>query len=113
LAIYHGACAYFFKRPVWALPDEVHSESAGIIDVRDSTDPFAEAVTKAYPILDEDLRKFGFLTKNDDERSAFFDSLRKNYRRRYEFSHYLVICGKNQSREALIFSELNFKVEIK
>jgi erythronate-4-phosphate dehydrogenase len=113
MQIYHSACAYFFKRPVWNLPDEIHSESAGTIDVRVSSDPFTEAVAKAYPIMNEDMRKFGFLTKSDDERPAFFDSLRKNYRRRYEFSHYLVICGKNQSREALILSELNFKVEIK
>jgi erythronate-4-phosphate dehydrogenase len=111
--IYHGACAYFFKRPVWTLPDEFLNESAGIIDVREISDPFAVAVSRAYPIFDDDLRKSGFLSKNADEQPKFFDSLRKNYRRRYEFSHYLVICGKNQSREALILSELNFRVEIK
>jgi erythronate-4-phosphate dehydrogenase len=113
MQIYHSACAYFFKRPAWNLPDETHSESADVIDVRRSSDPFVEAVSRAYPIVDEDMRKFDFLEKSDDERPAYFDSLRKNYRRRFEFSHFLVICSKNQSREALILSELNFKVEIK
>ncbi len=113
LQIYHSACAYFFRRPVWNLPDEIHSEGAVEIDVRNSSEPFIDAVTKAYPILDEDMRKFEFLEKSSEEQPAFFDSLRKNYRRRNEFSHYLVICSKNQSREALVLSELNFKVEIK
>lgn len=112
LQIYHSACAYFFKQPVWSLPEEIPGESAGELDLRESLNPYFDAVSGAFPILNEDMRKSSFLTKSIEERPDFFDFLRKNYKKRYEFSHYTVICGKNQSREALILSELNFKVQI-
>lgn len=110
--IYQSACAYFSRRPVWSIPEEITSESAGTIDVRDSKDPLYDTVLNAYPILDDDLRASAFLSKSREEKALLFDNLRKNYYRRLEFSHFSVICGNHQSREAALLSELNFKVEI-
>jgi len=113
LMIYQSACAFFFRRPVWNIPETIINEHAGVFDIHESDDPLHDAITHAYPILEDDLRAAGFCAKSRADQALLFDNLRKNYPRRLEFHHYSVLCGRHQRKEAGMLSGLGFKVEIR
>ncbi len=88
--IYNAACAYFFSDRTWT----GLSAFSGVDDITLSFPrvdvSLYDVVSRAYPIMDDDLRFREILTKPADEVSAFFDSLRVNYPRRLEFTHFCV-----------------------
>ncbi len=109
--IYESACAFFFKKPVWSMSDALKSEEMKTIDLSNSTDPAAEAVRNAYPIMrdDKDFRALGGIPEK--KRGEYFDSLRRDYPKRLEFSHYKIQGVSRESNEHTQLSRLGFSVE--
>jgi erythronate-4-phosphate dehydrogenase len=108
--IYEAACDYFHKEKTWNGQAHVGIKPEKTIDVRTSAAPILKAIEQAYPIMSDDtrLRKI----KDEQNRGAYFDSLRKNYTKRLEFRHFEVLCSNEQKNTAIpVLSELGFVVQ--
>jgi len=92
--IYEAACVFFRKEKTWNGQVHLGIKPEKTIDVRSSAAPVFEALREAYPIMSDDtrLRKI----KDEQNRGAYFDALRKNYPRRLEFRHFEVLCSPRQ-----------------
>jgi erythronate-4-phosphate dehydrogenase len=110
--IYDAACAFFFRSPSWHIPEAITTEIIGEIDCTSSLDPLFDAVISAYPIMEDDKRLRLILEKDKAEQEKYFDELRKKYPRRDEFFHFIIKCKKEQSKLAILLSNLGFKVDV-
>lgn len=109
--IYDAACAFFFLKPQWQIPQDYFTEIVKTIDVGSSSQPVADAILNAYAIEQDHKALSNILKKEKPEQGKFFDELRKNYPGRREFSHFLIKCSTAQAKEAKILSELGFQVD--
>ena len=110
--IYDAACAFFFRNPSWFTPEAITAEIFREIDCTSSLDPLYDSVINAYPIMEDDLRLRQILDKDKVEQEVYFDELRKKYPRRNEFFHFVIKCKKEQSKIAMLLSNLGFKVKM-
>lgn len=110
--IYDAACAFFFRSPAWHIPEVLTTEIVGEIDCTSSLEPLYDAVISAYPIMEDDQRLRLILEKDKAEQEKYFDELRKKYPRRDEFFHFVIKCKKEQSKLAILLSNLGFKVDV-
>jgi erythronate-4-phosphate dehydrogenase len=92
--IYEAACDFFNKEKLWNGQAHVGIKPEKTIDVRSSATPVLKAVGEAYPIMNDDAQMRRI--KDEQNRGAYFDALRKNYPRRLEFRHFEVLCSNNQ-----------------
>ncbi len=107
--IYEAACDYFHKEKTWNGRAHVGIKPEKTIDVRSSNSPVLKAIEEAYPIMSDDARLRNI--KDEQNRGAYFDALRKNYPRRLEFRHFEVLCSNAQENTAIpVLSGLGFVV---
>ncbi len=109
--IYDAACAFFFLKPKWQIPDNYISEVVKQIDICSSAQPVADAVLNAYAIEQDHKSLLEIMEMEKTEQGKFFDDLRKNYSDRREFSHFMINCLPSQKNEAKIISDLGFKIQ--
>ncbi|MBD3421170.1 MAG: DUF3410 domain-containing protein [Chitinivibrionales bacterium] len=95
--IYQAACSYFFKDASWSSTQALEGEQRKVIFAEDKHDPVSAAVMQAYPVMNDDteLRKIAQI--DTFEQGAYFDSLRKNYPVRREFTNFDVHTGKESN----------------
>ena len=67
------------------------SDDTLIIDLKNSNNYFYDAISTAYPILNDDQNLRGILNQPIDNQAKFFDQLRKSYPRRREFKNYTLL----------------------
>lgn len=111
--IYDAACAFFFIKPQWQIPENYFTEIVKEIDVSSSNQPVSDAVLNAYTIEQDFKSLSNVLNMEKSEQGKFFDDLRKNYPSRREFSHFLIRCSSTQKDQARIISDLGFQIDIK
>jgi erythronate-4-phosphate dehydrogenase len=110
--IYDAACAFFFLKPIWKIPEAYMCDGGVEIDVSTSTFPLRDAIHGAYTIQ-KDSEKLNEISKmNKPEQAPYFDELRKTYPRRREFTYYKILCAKEQLRELSVLSDIGFRVEV-
>lgn len=108
-ALYKEACRKYAVPATWDYQRKLNYND---IDTPISTDaePLETAVARTYNIQSDDasLRKIAEL--KDSERAYYFDMLRKQYPRRYEFSHFSVIVDESliTEEEKLQLTKLGF-----
>jgi hypothetical protein len=108
--IYEAACDYFHKEKTWNGQAHVGIKPETPIDVRSSVTPVLKAIEEAYPIMSDDMRLRKI--KDEQNRGAYFDALRKNYPRRLEFRHFEVLCSQAQKNTAIpVLRGLGFVVQ--
>jgi erythronate-4-phosphate dehydrogenase len=108
--IYEAACDYFHKEKTWNGKAHVGIKPEKTNDIRSSTAPVLEAIEQAYPIMSDDARMRKI--KDEQNRGAYFDALRKNYPRRLEFRHFEVLCSLAQKNTVVpTLSRLGFVVQ--
>ncbi len=100
IVLYETACRFFSVKPENLPCVELPQEPAADLCICDSFDPVSDAVLQAYPIEDDDRRFREIVTLPKKEQPYYFDRLRKEYPRRYEFSHFRVY-PENCSFEAI------------
>ncbi|HUU26510.1 MAG TPA: 4-phosphoerythronate dehydrogenase, partial [archaeon] len=114
--IYEAACRYFGLDPVWdpsgLLPEPERARIRLEGSLPDAQELAAEAVVAAYPILADDSKLREIINIPEEKRGAYFDSLRKNYPVRREFSSRTVELAQGLSPLAPVLKELGFKVEM-
>ncbi|NLE02372.1 MAG: 4-phosphoerythronate dehydrogenase [Fibrobacter sp.] len=110
--IYDAACAFFFAKPEWRVPEGYYTDIMDRIDIRNSTEPVYDAVRSVYAIEKDSKNLSAIIQKSKTDQESYFDQLRKNYPRRREFPHFLIQCSNAQKKSAAVLTELGFKVEI-
>ncbi|MCH8333588.1 DUF3410 domain-containing protein, partial [Candidatus Sumerlaeota bacterium] len=111
--IYRAFCRFANLTPVWSAASEL-PEIAATVErkgrIADTEQSIADLIEAASPLRrdDSDLRKISALPR--EERGPYFDSLRKNYRVRREFSATRVIVDDAGSDFAETARALGFTV---
>lgn len=97
--IYQAACAYLDIAPQWSMAQVLARPVPLCLDdyQGNSQDVLRRVVHTAYPILEDDARLREVLHKDERERGAYFDQLRKNYPVRHEFAHYHIEPAAGQA----------------
>lgn len=106
--IYEAACAHLGVATDWdptpLLPPAPHPELQ-----LDSDDALTRSVCAAYAIMEDDAALRAQSAQPEADRAAYFDNLRKKYRRRREFpSMHLTLRGPAQ-RHAAMLRNLGFR----
>jgi erythronate-4-phosphate dehydrogenase len=88
--VHEAACGFFGHVPRWNAAGSSEASATKPLDLKDGCDTAFEAVTKAYPIMDDDARMRALASVPATQRGSYFDMLRKEYPVRHEFAHYLI-----------------------
>ena len=111
--IYDALSKFLNKTPIWtpSLP-EIEMNEIKIPSGKSDEDKLYKLFSSIYDIEkdDESMRKISNLEQKDQP--AYFDSLRKNYPIRREFSNFKVILGMKDMHLKLILESLRFKTKI-
>lgn len=110
--IHDSACAFFFRDKVWDENAIVKKLSGEKIDIIKSKNPVFNAVQKAYSITEDDKVFRKIIELEDNKKAGYFDTLRKNYPKRLEFSHFKIKTEKISNKDKDILSNLGFNLEI-
>ncbi|HEX3018982.1 MAG TPA: 4-phosphoerythronate dehydrogenase [Chitinispirillaceae bacterium] len=97
--IYEAFCSHIRKNPAINILDIINREFHDF-NITRIHDPLKFMTQTACPILSDDQELRKIVQQNSIGRSGYFDSLRKNYRRRLEFPHFK-IHGINDSSDIL------------
>jgi erythronate-4-phosphate dehydrogenase len=109
--VYHAACAFLFKKAEWSMDLFRRNETRDTINLRGSKNPILDAVTAAYPIMEDDARLRKIKSRDASQRGRYFDELRKNYPQRREFGHYIVRdIPKGNGEVGKVLGDLGFGV---
>jgi erythronate-4-phosphate dehydrogenase len=107
--VYRAACAFFEREPKWRADRCADMSRTMSVDLSASSDPVSDAVAAAYPIMDDDGKLRGIAGIRPELRGNYFDALRREYPRRYEFRHYRISCGPGAGAA---LSDLGFIVRL-
>jgi erythronate-4-phosphate dehydrogenase len=111
--IYDAVCRHFDRTVQWRAADAVdaapayrlaHDAEEGVLAT------LREAVLSVYDVREDDARLRATLALSADERSAAFDSLRKNYPIRREFSESTIRMRQPDSQAGTLLEQLGFRV---
>ena len=109
--IYNATCSFFFSEGTWRPPVAGDGEKPRPIVIKSASDPVAEAVLHAYPILEDDALFRKICSIDASRRAEFFDEMRSDYPKRFEFCNYTVAAGKNVPSSAItLLAGLGFVV---
>ena len=111
--IYDAVCRHFDRTVQWRAADAVDAAPAYRLAHDAEEDVLAtlrEAVLSVYDVREDDARLRATLALSADERSAAFDSLRKNYPIRREFSESTIRMRQPDSQAGTLLEQLGFRV---
>ena len=110
--IYQSACAYLGQEPVWQVSRVLPETTPLELVVTDPDDWFATvraAVLAGYDIRTDDAQLRAMKEVAANERSAYFDRLRRDYPVRREFSELVVRLDRAAPRVARVLEALGFR----
>jgi erythronate-4-phosphate dehydrogenase len=108
--IFKAACAFFFKEGQWSQAKVLEELKPKKITITGDEKRVYTAVQTAYPIMDDCTRFKKFIDTDAKMQGAYFDELRKKYRKRLEFSHHTVVCEQLEESEREMLSGLGFSL---
>ncbi len=108
--IHDAACAFFYKNKKWQCESILDKQKGETINLSKSENPVYDAVKKAYSIMkdDENIRKI--VNLSESKPGPYFEELRKKYRKRLEFSQFVISSNEVKKEEADVLQELGFQV---
>jgi erythronate-4-phosphate dehydrogenase len=111
--IYEATCVFFCRQKKWRPPSASTRGKLSQIALNNETDPLAEAVLGAYPILEDDALFRKIVLLDPSKRGDFFVGMRSDYPKRLEFRNHAVVAGKTipDSVKATL-AHLGFKVSM-
>lgn len=109
--IYRAACEFLDQTPTWT-PDLSQDMGGYLVDHHDDHEAVRRAVTACYDVrADDALLRFA-LTMGPKHMAPYFDGLRRDYRRRREFSALTVTSHRRRERLAATLRGLGFPVRV-
>ena len=112
--IYEQACAFFGRDVEWDPANDMPVPEKSTLDLPEQGDDetlVARAVRAIYNIEEDDQLLRGMLMEPPLERGAYFDHLRKTYRRRREFYNTTVTVPAGRTTLARKLKGIGFKVK--
>ena len=114
IMIYNSVCKYFGIEPKYSTNDFLPEPEVKTIEInqnfKDNQDALLDIVRGIYQIEKDDTAFRQILNEPAENRSRFFDSLRKNYPVRREFQNTEIIIGDDNSPLANKLRGIGFKV---
>ncbi|MDD5134421.1 MAG: 4-phosphoerythronate dehydrogenase PdxB [Phycisphaerae bacterium] len=107
IMIYEAFCEFFGIKPENTIADFLPEPKIERIAVNDDKKALQSTVNKLYDIREDDANLRSIKNETADNRGAFFDGLRKNYRIRREFQNTAVHIKNEKLKK--VFEELGFK----
>ena len=113
VALYEAACAFFYRKTEWCVPESAFGEKRGDVPVNTSETAIADTILSTYDIKEDDA-SFRKIVAMDDlqQRAGYFDQLRRDYPKRYEFTHYTLKKNNVSTNVLRILENLRFSVEV-
>jgi len=111
--IYNALCQYLDIHPTWQpiLP-EIESKKLRLPESKTDEEKLYNIFSSIYNIENDDKQMRKIETLRPEERSAYFDLLRKKYPVRREFSNYTVQISENEIHLKSFIENFRFKVEV-
>ena len=112
--IYQAVCDHFQVKPSWVTPTLPFADTYTAMQfdgTQTDDEVIYQCVLNAYDILADDARLRKIKGLEPAQRGEYFDSLRKNYPVRREFSSYEVNISQDRSHLTQVLNGLGFKVE--
>jgi len=113
IMIYKAACEYFGIEPKFGIEDFLPEPAVPELklnpNINNDQDALLSAVQKIYRIDKDDAGLRRILDKTAEDRSKYFDGLRKNYHVRREFQNTSVILKDAKTKLAEKFIGIGFK----
>ncbi len=113
--IYKSLCQYLNKKAKWNPQDFLPKSNCPVIKIHEVNGPLEKklhkVISRVYDIEKDDSKLRESRSMPSEKRSAYFDSLRKNYHVRREFFNTEILFEKEDSQLANILSGMGFKVD--
>ena len=109
--IYNAACAFLFAERKWTGESAYASVEETVLSFPAGDPSLYDIVSKAYPIMDDDLHFRALLDVPPEKVAQFYDGLRVNYPRRMEFSHFRVDAPGMPEAMRIRVRELGFAMD--
>ncbi|KPJ91676.1 MAG: hypothetical protein AMJ53_11120 [Gammaproteobacteria bacterium SG8_11] len=112
--IFRSVCEYFNIEPSWNTPTLPFADSFTAMQFdhsQNDDDVMYQCVVNAYDIMKDDAALRAIRKLDPEQRGGYFDTLRKNYPVRREFSNYEVILSQDRQPLVRSLQGLGFKVE--
>ncbi|MGM0461222.1 MAG: 4-phosphoerythronate dehydrogenase [Fibrobacterota bacterium] len=108
--VYKAASAFFFQDAEWYPPVFKEKKSRFESIDYDPDTGIAGVLHQAYDIFADSQALKNMVKRKGDERIEYFRKLRKEYPRRYEFSHFSVANMPESSSDAKVLKSLGFSI---
>ena len=108
--VYQAACKRFNVEPQWSMQDELTEGNTTLVMAQDHGffPSLHDLIQQAYDITQDSAKLRQILQMDSEQAAVYFDSLRKNYPKRREFSHYDVHAVNLSQRQQEIIQQLGF-----
>jgi len=112
IMIYEALCKHFNESIEHKAVDFLPEPEVPVLDGGQMTcqDAARQVVQQVYAILRDDENTREILTTPESERGAFFDGLRKNYRRRREFQNTSIRLNVPDPSLSSLFAAIGFQI---
>ena len=112
--IYNSLCQYLDKKAKWNPNDFLPESDCPVIEVNELEGSLEKklhkVISQVYDIEKDDSKLRESRSMSSEKRSAYFDSLRKNYHVRREFFNTEALLEKEDLQLANILSKIGFKI---
>jgi len=112
--IYHAACDFLGVAPQWQMENALPAIAEPAIRLEENLETSEKKldtlIRRVYDITADDRRLRAVLNMPADERSRYFDDLRKKYPVRREFHNYTVKPGSGENESAGQIKALGFQL---
>jgi erythronate-4-phosphate dehydrogenase len=113
--IYQAACKFFGATPTWKPSDHLPAtpiKQLSFSDAVEDNEVIRGSILSSYDIRDDDASLRKMLTISQRERGSYFESLRKNYPVRREFTSTEIRISKRREVLAEILTGIGFRVKL-
>lgn len=111
IMIYNSLCEHFAIKPKHVIGDFLPAPKISRIEIADTHENILlQIVNQLYDIKLDDEKLRPILAVAAEQRSKFFDQLRKNYHIRREFQNTEIVLPKALDATAKILSGIGFKI---
>jgi len=111
--IYNSLCRYLNKKAEWNPQDFLPKSNCPVIKIHEVNGSLEKklhkVISQVYDIEKDDSKLRESRSMSSEKRSAYFDSLRKNYHVRREFFNTEALLEKEDSQLKHTLSEMGFK----
>lgn len=109
--IFDAVCSYFYREKNWHANEVLKKLPQKSITMMDNENNISKTITDCYNIIEDSDKLKEILGENADKRNKYFNDLRKNYKKRLEFSHFSINPSTLSAKDIEMLVNIGFIVE--